>query len=404
MTKEVLRRPFIKNVVILVLTSALIGSILGSLLTIALIFSPNDFLGTANIRAQNDSTPAPAVFSEEQQIVQVVERTTAAVVSIIITKDLPVFERFFFDPFGGISPFQFQIPQFRQRGTQEQRIGGGSGFIISSDGLIVTNKHVVNEQDADYTVLTSEGKKFPAKVLARDPVQDLAILKIEAKNLPTVRLGDSDNIKTGQKAIAIGYALGEFQNTVSVGVISGLLRSVTAGGGGFSEVLEGVIQTDAAINPGNSGGPLLNLKGEVIGVNTAMAQGAENIGFAIPVNNVKKDIEEVKTRGKITYPFLGVRYVLITPEIKEERKLSVDDGALVLSGENEPAIVPGSPAERAGIKEGDIILEINGKKIDLDHSLARLLGNHRAGEKVTLRVLRGGKRISITVALGERPA
>ncbi|MBI2582640.1 trypsin-like peptidase domain-containing protein, partial [Candidatus Azambacteria bacterium] len=246
-------------------------------------------------------------------------------------------------------PFEFQVPQFRQKGTEKREVGGGTGFIISSDGLILTNKHITADSAADYTVLTNDGQKIPARVLAQDPVQDLAVIKIDQTGLATLPLGDSDKIQIGQIAIAIGNALGEFRNTVSIGVISGIGRRITAQGGGLTETLEDVIQTDAAINPGNSGGPLLNVRGEVVGINTALVQGAQNIGFAIPINKAKKDIQDVKTRGKIVTPFLGVRHVLLTKDIQQRNNLSVDYGALIVRGpEGEPAIQPGSPAEKAG--------------------------------------------------------
>lgn len=234
--------------------------------------------------------------SQEQAIIKAVKAYSPSVVSIVISKDVPILEQYYNDFFG---------IQIRQNGTQKQQIGGGSGFIISPEGMILTNKHVVQDKTAEYTVLTNDGKKFPAKVVALDPVQDLAILKIDQEKIinqdggltirtfPTVKLGDSDNLQIGQTVIAIGNALGEFQNTVSVGVISGLGRTITAQGGGTVETLEDVIQTDAAINKGNSGGPLLNLRGAVIGINAAMSVEGENIGFAIPINKAKKDIESV---------------------------------------------------------------------------------------------------------------
>jgi len=216
-------------------------------------------------------------------------------------------------------------------------------------------------------------------------------------------LGNSDQLQIGQTVIAIGNALGEFRNTVSVGVISGLGRTVTASGGNIIVTQEDVIQTDAAINPGNSGGPLLNLKGEAIGVNFAMAKGAQNIGFSIPINAVKKDIEEVKKYGKITYPFLGVRYVLINEKIKEQNGLSVDYGALIVRGSRgEEAVIPGSPAEKANLQEGDIILSFNGEKITAQNSLAKIIRKYKPGDKVTLEILRGEKKKTVEVVLGER--
>jgi serine protease Do len=344
--------------------------------------------------------------SQEQAIINAVKEYSPAVVSIVISKDVPIMEEYFVNPFEGLGP-EFLIPQYRQKGTQKQEIGGGTGFIVSEDGLILTNKHVVLDDTAEYTVFTNDGKKYPAKVLAKDPVQDLAIIKINAtdsKPFPTVKLGDSETLQIGQSVIAIGNALGEFRNTVSVGVISGLERTVSASGsGGFSETLEDIIQTDAAINPGNSGGPLLNLKGEVIGINTATAEQAQSIGFAIPINKAKKDIEQVMKGGKIVYPFLGIRYVLVDENIKEEKKLSVDYGALILQGnKREAAITPGSAAEKAGLQENDIILEFNNEKITTDNSLAKIIAKYNPGDKIVLKVLRDRKEVDINIALGER--
>jgi len=348
--------------------------------------------------------------SEEEKIIEVVNRVSPAVVSIIITKELPVieryspFEEFFGEPFG---------PEFyRQKGTEKKEVGGATGFIISEDGMILTNKHVVIDPQADYTVLTNDGQKFSAKVLARDPGQDLAILKIENnKSFPVVTLGDSSTLKIGQSVIAIGNTLGEFRNTVSVGVISGLGRTITASGGGFYETLEDVIQTDAAINKGNSGGPLLNLKGEVIGINTAMSIEGENIGFTIPINKAKKDIEDVKKFGKIVIPYLGVYYAIIDEEIQKKYNLSVDYGALIGWNQvigtdeirrTEIAVVPESAAEMAGLKRDDIILEFNGEKITTENSLAKVIMKYNPGEKVVLKILRNDKEITIQAVLGEK--
>lgn len=344
--------------------------------------------------------------SQEQAIINAVNEVSPAVVSIIITKDLPVLEEYYiypFEEFFGEPFFEFKIPQYRQKGVEKKEIGGGTGFFVSGDGMILTNAHVVSDKEADYTVLTNDGKKYPAKVLARDTFRDLAIIKIDGENFSSVKLGDSNKLQIGQTVIAIGNALGEFRNTVSVGVISGLGRTITASGGGIIETVEDVIQTDAAINQGNSGGPLLNLKGEVIGVNFAMAQQAENIGFAIPINKAKKDIEQVKTLGKIVYPFLGVRYILITEKIQKENNLPVDYGAWVIKGEGgEAAIFPGSAAEKAGLKEGDIILEFNGEKITTENTLAKIIMKYNPGDKVTLKILREGKEKIFEVILGER--
>jgi len=243
--------------------------------------------------------------------------------------------------------------------------------------------------------------------LARDPVKDLAVIKIESEEeFNPLSLGDSDQLQPGQTVIAIGNALGEFKNTVSVGVVSGLKRTITASGGGQTEVLKNVIQTDAAINQGNSGGPLLNLKGEVVGVNVAMAQVAENIGFSIPINEAKKDIEQVKTLGKIVYPFLGIYYTVITSQLQEGYDLQVDYGAWV--GRNavgemtETAIFPDSAAEKAGLKRDDIILEFDSRKITAENPLAEIIMDYQPGKVVVLKILRAGKTKFIPVALGEQ--
>ncbi len=353
-----------------------------------------------------------AGFSEqEQMVIAAVKKASPAVVSIVITKDVPVIEQYYANPFGDLPPdfqqfFNFQIPQYRQNGTEKKEVGGGSGFIISSDGMILTNKHVVVDTEASYTVLLNDGRKFEAKVLARDPNNDLALIKIEVTGLSTLVLADFDKVQIGQTAIVIGNALGEYRNTVSVGVVSGLSRSITAGdSSGFSEKIDNVIQTDAAINPGNSGGPLLNLKGEVIGMNTAIALNAENIGFALPINRAKKAIDSYKVYGKIISPYLGVRYVQISASIKEQNKLTVDYGVWVKKGDGgEEAVLKNSPAAKAGVKEGDIILEINSQKIDADHPLSAQLQNYQVGDKIILKVLRDGKEMDIGVTLEERPA
>ena len=374
-------------------------------IAVSAVFQLRDyFLTEPNIIIEKQPVYFPQT-SQEEAIIGAVKTYSPAVVSIVISKDVPILEQYYNDFFG------IQIPRVRQKGVQKQQIGGGSGFIVSSDGMILTNKHVVSDKTADYTILTNDGKKFPAKVMALDETQDLAILKIDQEKIvnkdgsltvqlfPTVKLGDSESLQIGQTVIAIGNALGEFQNTVSVGVISGLGRTITASGGGIVETLEGVIQTDAAINKGNSGGPLLNLKGEVIGINAAMSVEGENIGFAILINKAKKDINSVKAVGKIVYPFLGVSYALS------------DKGASVSS------IFSGSSAEKAGIKEGDIVLEIAGKKITKDNTLSKILMEYNPGDKVILKILRpayrsgrpaspsGGdkKELSIEVVLGEKP-
>lgn len=339
--------------------------------------------------------------NEQSAVVDVVKRASPAVVSIIISKDLNKL------PDYSSSPFSFD-PFFQSRNSQSQEpniqeIGGGSGFIITDDGLIATNKHVVDDPEASYTVLTNDGKRYEAKVLSRDPVNDLALVKIEATGLPTLSLGDSTDLEIGQRVIAIGNSLGQYQNTVTTGIVSGIGRTITASGTSGSEQLEGVIQTDAAINPGNSGGPLLDVGGSVIGLNTAIDSEGQLLGFALPVADLKSDLDSFKKFGSIVKPFLGVRYVLVNQAIKDEKKLTVDYGALVIGGgtASTPAVQPNSAAAKAGIKENDIILEVNGKKIDQDHSLAGMLKNYNPNDVVKMKILSGGTEKEVAVTLGE---
>ncbi|NTW75960.1 MAG: PDZ domain-containing protein, partial [Candidatus Moranbacteria bacterium] len=292
-----------------------------------------------------------------------------------------------------------------QGAPEKQKVGSGTGFFVSSDGLVVTNKHVVSDQTADYAVVLSGGKEYSAKVLAVSPNQDIAVLKIEGSDFPSLPLGDSETLRVGQTAIAIGNPLGEFPNSVSRGIISGLNRNVTAGSAfGDTETLSDIIQTDAAINPGNSGGPLLDIAGNVIGINVAVAQGVENIGFAIPIDRVKRIIDEVKTTGKISTPYIGVRYAMIDEEIAEENGLPYPYGAIVIRGSRtaEFAVVPGSPADKAGIVENDIILEIDGTRLDTDHPLGNVVADHRPGDGITLKVWRKGDIRDVSVTLAER--
>jgi S1-C subfamily serine protease len=381
-------------------------------------------VGAPKINQQPSASPYASNISYEQAIIDAAKNVSPSVVNIVISKNVPTYEEQYINPFGDngsnnpfgdlFPNFNFEIPQQVQNGTQLQEVGAGSGFIVSADGLVLTNKHVVSDSQAEYTVFTNDGQKYPAKVLALDPVQDLAVVKIsrpsgtpsnDGGTFKPVILGDSAGIQIGQTAIAIGNALGQFSNTVSVGVVSGLGRTIFASDqtGGFSETLENIIQTDAAINAGNSGGPLVNLKGEVIGVNVAMAEGAQSVGFALPINLAKKDIDQVAKTNKIVYPFLGVRYVLVDDQVKQKYNLSVDYGALILKGDRgEPAVTSGSAAEKAGIKEKDVILSINGEKITTDNSMAKIIQKYNPGDKITLHILRGDKEQDIDVTLGER--
>jgi S1-C subfamily serine protease len=323
------------------------------------------------------------VVYEESVITKVVEEAIPSVVTVGIKKVVSSGGYIEINPFNPFSPFQ-QIPGKKEK--VEQNIG--SGFIISQDGLVITNKHVVSDSTADYQVLTYDKKKYDVLKIYRDPLNDLAILKINASNLKSLKLGDSNNLKLGQLVIAIGTPLGKFTNTVTQGIISGLGRGITAGSPfeGYVEKLDNVIQTDAAINPGNSGGPLLNSKGEVIGINTAIASEGQNIGFAIPVNVLKNLIEDFQKRGgSFDRPYIGIRYKMID---KQTAILNdVVEGAYVVE------VLDNSPAQKAQIEVEDIIIEFDGKKVkgDDDQGLAKMILNKKVGDKVRLKIWREGK-------------
>lgn len=319
-------------------------------------------------------------LTEESGVIEAVKKVSPAVVSITSARDM----RGFF-------------------GNTFQQKSGGTGFIVTNDGLIATNKHVVADSSASYTVITNDGKTFNAKIVARDPSNDFAIIKIEAENLPVVELGNSADLEVGQRVIAIGNTLGEYQNTVTTGVVSAMGRSITAGNSLFqTESLEDVIQTDAAINPGNSGGPLVNIKGQVIGINTATDQQGQLVGFAIPIDNLKTVIESVIREGKIVRPLVGVRSISISKELASMNKLPVDHGALIYTGDPSLLpVIPGSPAQKAGLKELDIITKINNEEITGTRSLATLIQKYKPGEEITLTVLREDKTLEIKLTLGK---
>lgn len=352
---------------------------------------------------------------EESKIIKTIKEAEPAVVSVIVSKDLPVLEQYFeegfpLDPFGGffgddfLSPFSFRIPRYREKGTERQEVGGGTAFFVRADGLLMTNKHVVSDEDAEYLALLNDGRKLSAKVAARHPSNDIALLQVEGENFPALTIAD-DEVKLGQTVIAIGNALGEFRNTVSVGVVSGLKRTISAGSalGGPVEHLESIIQTDAAINQGNSGGPLLNTRGLVVGMSTAIAAGAQNIAFAIPASELKRALESFGQHGRFIQAFIGVRYVPVTKELQEKNQLKYDYGALVLRGE-EPtdlAVVPGSPANKAGIEENDIILEVDGQRVTLESSLVSLIRRKSPGDTITLKILHKEEEKEVKVVLEE---
>ncbi len=374
-------------------------SIITSLITTYVVLIVlDDNSGSIVSSVKNDKN---ITVNEESATIDAVDKVRQSVVSIIITKDLEkIYGSSEQSPFDSLLPFNFQLPQ-SEGGTQE--IGGGSGFIVKSDGLIVTNRHVVSDSEADYTVVTEDSKKYSAEVIATDTVTDLALLKIDAPDLPIVEFGDSDALKVGQQVVAIGNSLGEYENSVTSGIVSAIGRTITAGDISSSERLENVIQTDAAINPGNSGGTLINLDGQVVGINTAIDASGQLIGFAIPINSVKGSIASVIDNGKIIRPYLGVRYILLDETVAEKNNLDVKEGALVVRGESadELAVIPGSPADKGGIVENDVILEVDGEKITADRGLAGLIGKKEVGQQVKLLILHDGEEKNVTVTLEE---
>lgn len=328
------------------------------------------------------------ILTEESVVIQVAEEASPSVVTISI--ESPKRKVLQFSPFGGFG--------FQEEGGKQDI---ATGFIISSDGLIVTNKHVVADTGVTYRVATKDNKEFKVDKIYRDPVNDLAIIKIDPSGtvLKLVELGDSGSLKVGQFVIAIGTALGEFRHTVTTGVISGLGRGIVAGTPfeGYVEQLDNVIQTDAAINPGNSGGPLINSAGQVIGVNVAVAQGAQNIGFAIPINVVRDSIKNFEQTGKFSRPFLGVRYQMI--DQKTAILNQIPQGAYVVE------VVSGSPADQAGVKQNDILTKFDGSVIKEDPSassgggLAALINKKKVGDRVSVELWRAGQTLIVSITL-----
>lgn len=284
------------------------------------------------------------------------------------------------------------------------REGAGTGIIISKDGYVLTNKHVVDGVRSVHIVLADGTTYEDVRVIGSDPANDVAFLKIAgAKDLTPATIGDSSKVEVGQKVIAIGNALGQYQTSVTSGIISGLGRPIVAGGNGQdAESLSNLLQTDAAINPGNSGGPLVNLNGEVIGINTAVDQDAQGIGFAIPINDAKGLIESVTKKGELSRAFLGVSHVMLTSEVAKYYKLSVSEGAYIVN-EDGSAVSSGSPAEKAGLKPGDVIVKIDGKKLNSTYPLLSAVSQYQPGDTVSVTYVRDKKESTTQVTLAEYP-
>lgn len=398
---------FVVFFVLFIFASGVLGGVVGSSLTKEYLSSPTIQSGSIVTQEITKEKLVSSAISE------VVQKASPSVVSIVVTKELVKYRNnpqdffmqdpFFNDFFGGDDFFSTPRKEPTPEVEKERRqVAGGTGFIVSSDGKVVTNKHVVSITDAEYTVILKDGTEFPATIVSRDPSNDLALLQItkgeKEYSFPSLPLASS-KVEVGQFVVAIGNALGEFQNTVTMGVISAENRKIVADDNTRSgETLTNLLQTDAAINPGNSGGPLLNLEGEVLGVNTAIAAGANGIGFAIPVSEVSSILSSVASYGKIVRPFLGIMYTMNSPEVAKVFNLSVDYGAIVQEGDN----IKDSPAQKSGIIPGDIIIAMNGKRIDKNNDLKDSIGSFKAGENVEVTILRGKEELKKTVTLGKR--
>ena len=335
------------------------------------------------------------VVSEESITIDIVKKAGPSVVTIA-EKVNPNRARSPFDYF--FSPRQ--TPNDDENVNEPQSIG--TGFVITNEGLIVTNKHVVSDFDQTYVVVSNNEKIYQIEKIYRDPLNDIALLKINPKensgeSLQSLELGESSKLQVGQYAIAIGTALGEFRNTVTTGIISGLGRGITAGSPyeGSVERLDNVIQTDAAINPGNSGGPLLNSSGQVIGVNTAVSSAGQNIGFAIPIDVIKASLDNFNATGQFDRAYLGVSYQIITEDIAKLNELP--EGAYVQE------VLEGTSAEEAGLQSGDIITKIDEQAITEDSQLAVLISKKKVGDTITLTVVREDETLDIQAILQSAP-
>lgn len=367
-------------VAVVLLITALSGALADRLFNIR----PIDYLVSRIQQQENSGGVNQRLIREESTVIEIAQEVSPSVVTVAIERpERRVLE---FDPFQG----------FRSRTEGGQPRDIGSGFIVDREGLIVTNKHVVSEQNAEYKVFTQDGEEYDVQQISRDPANDLAVLKIDANDLDPVELGSSSGLQVGQFVMAIGTALGEFRHTVTTGVISGLGRGIVAGSvfEGFVERLDNVIQTDAAINPGNSGGPLLNSAGQVIGVNVAVAAGAENVGFAIPVDVLKEALDQFDQTGNFaSKPYLGVEYQMISQQAALLNE--VPQGALVVN------VVENSPAQSADLQPNDIITSLDGQRITEENDLATVIAEKNPGDQVSIEIWRNGETITTSATLSE---
>jgi len=370
--------PKMKDPVKYISLTVAIGALVG-LLTFRLAAEGKLPVKINSTTLQTINNQTRTIVQEENAIISVVEATSPSVVAIGVTQRVS-------------NPFDpFSIPRSRQSTI-------GTGFVVSDKGVVVTNKHVVDDPAAQFSVVSKEGKKYEIERIYRDPNFDLALVKIKGSDLKSLEMGDSAKIKVGQTVIAIGNALGRFDNTVTTGVVSGVGRDITIPDffTGTRETLDNLIQTDAAINPGNSGGPLLNSAGQVIGVNVATTEGAQNIGFAIPIESVKPIIDEFVNTGAVTRAYMGIRYRVIAKDVAILNE--VPQGAYIQE------IVAGSPAEKSGIKVGDIITKIDGRGVSSDNTIADSIRSKKPGQNVSVEIWsEGNSTRTINVTLEQAP-
>ena len=361
------------------LNQIIVATILGVIVAISLYQAQvRGLIPSLNLSSSKvPSLETRTIVQEENAVISAVEKSSSSVLAIGISRKV-------------INPFDPFAAPTRENSTI------GTGFVVSKDGIIVTNKHVVSESGT-YTVVTKDGQKFEVRKIYRDPNLDLAIVKIDKNDLKPLELGDSSKLKVGQTVIAIGNALGRFTNTVTTGVVSGLGRKVVTGDpfSGYVESLDNLIQTDAAINPGNSGGPLLNSAGNVIGVSVATTEGAQNIGFAIPINAVKQIVSEFLQKGFVSRPYLGIQYRFISKDVAILNE--IPQGAYIQS------VLEGSPAEGAGVKVGDIIIKIGSEVVDSENKIGDIISKSQIGSKLDLTIWRNGKEIKLAAQIAESP-
>lgn len=378
------------------IVSAISGGVLGVILVVFFGSSSGVGLSLFQSKEQKTNQQIDNLLEEENATIHVVERVTPSVVSVVVKKKR---SEAYGDFVGGPPLLPKQDP------NEWIEVSSGTGFFVTSDGLVLTNRHVVNEKNAQFIIVKNDGEERPAQLVDTDSFLDIAILRTEGSGFPAATLGDSDTVRIGQTVIAVGNALSEFRNTVTKGVVSGVHRRVTAGTSlSSSEVIDQAIQTDAAINPGNSGGPLINLRGEVIGMNTAISIGGDSVAFSIPINQAKKVISDVVSLGRIVRPWVGIRYIMV--DVKKEFpdvQGAFDSGAVIVKGRSieETGVFKGGPADKAGLKEGDVVLTINDEVLTKEKELSERIFSMKPGDIIQLTILREKKILRVSVTLGE---